>query len=117
MTLPLGRMRHTITLERPVSVSDNEGGFTETFAALTPPTAKAAIDSASQRTLERLVSGTILSEASHIIQMRYHRDVDLKTRLTWTDRAGKVHVANVLNVTDPDGLAAELLIVAAEVVT
>ena len=116
MSLPLGQMRHTIYLERPVQVADNEGGYTESFVALDPPTAKASIVSASQRRLEQIVSGTVIGEASVVITMRFHKDVDLKTRIRWTDRMGKAHIANVLTVDDVESRGVELLIVASEII-
>jgi len=116
MTLILGRMAHTVYLEKRVQVADGEGGLTTAPTALDPPKMKAWIETASQRGMERLASGAIISEASHVIRARYHRDVDRQTQLTWTDRAGKVHIANVLDVNDLDGRANEMIIIAAEVV-
>jgi head-tail adaptor len=113
--LDLGRLNVLMTLEDTSGrTPDGNGGYTKTPVALSPPNAWASIEPVSQRALERLVSNTVITQATHLVRMRYHPDVNAKTRLTWTDREGRTHRANVTWVQDPDNGGTELTILCAE---
>lgn len=116
MALNLGGFRHELTLEAPsAAVPDGDGGYTQTWAALNPPTAWASLEIASQAKLERLVANTVVAQASHIVRLRFHPDLDQTCRIKWTDRAGTVRTANVIDVTDPDERGIELILLVSEV--
>jgi head-tail adaptor len=107
-----------VRLEIPgAPVMDGDGGFTQTWHALYPPALKASIQPATQRDLERLAAGTVLSTATHIAVMPFHPGITTKTRVTWTDRAGRLHRANVTGVDTPNGLCIDTVAVLAEIVT
>lgn len=96
--MDLGPLRHVVTLENPgTPIPDGDGGFTETWMALSPSTMQASIQPATDRVLERITSGTVESMATHVVTMRYHAGVTTKTRLTWEGRTFAV-----TGVRDPD---------------
>jgi len=78
-----GERRHLVTLDNPgAAVPDNEGGFTQAWTALSPPSRYAEIKPATARELERVAAGTVLSTATHIVTFDYHSGVTTKTRVT-----------------------------------
>lgn len=115
MSLDTGTLRHRLTLERPgATTPDGDGGYTQTWERLTPSEAWASIEAASARALERLVANTVTVQATHIVRMRYHPDLDETCRLTWVDRNRRTHTANVTDVTDVGQLGEELIVLCAE---
>lgn len=116
--IPAGRRTKLVALENPgAPVPDPDGGYSETFAALDPPTAWAAIEPASARDLERLAAGTVVTTASHLITLPYHPGVTIETRLSYPDpRKGRTRVFQVTGLHDPDEQNRELVIVAEEIV-
>jgi head-tail adaptor len=103
---PIGRTDQLVTFETPTSVPDSEGGYLDTWAPLDPATWYVSIRSASVRDLERLTAGTVLAQASHILEGWYHPGVTIATRVRWTDYApdGTSHVRtlHVAGVDNPD---------------
>jgi SPP1 family predicted phage head-tail adaptor len=111
--MKVGALRHSIVLENPgTPVSDNDGGFTQTWTALVPSPVPAAITPASARDLERVAAGTVLSTATHLITMRYHPDVTTQTRITFGTRQ-----FSVVGVTNPDERNEWTVVSAVEVVS
>lgn len=110
--MDIGALRHRIVLENPgASVSDGDGGFTESWTALSPSPVWASIMPATARDLERVAAGTILSTATHIVTMRYHSGVSTKTRITYGTR-----LMSVTGVTNPEERNISTVCVCAEVV-
>lgn len=91
------------------TVPDGEGGYVEGWQALDPAQVFAHINPASARDLERSASGTVISTASHVIEILYHPQVTTKTRITYGTR-----VFQVTSVRNPDEANRELVIVAEE---
>ncbi len=115
--MDIGALRQRVTLETPgAAVPDGDGGFTQAWASLSPGRVWAEITQATQRALERLVANTVIAQATHIVRMRYHSGVTTKTRLSWTDRSGVVHVSNVTDVSNTDERSIELVLLVAEIV-
>jgi head-tail adaptor len=110
-------MRNLVTVENPTTVSDGIGGFTQTWAAARPSEWWAAIDRAGVRAAERLFAGTVLTHASYVLRGRFHEEISTETRVSWEDRAGVTHTANVLDVTDPEGAGVETVILVSELET
>lgn len=107
-----GAKRHLVSLANPgTAVPDGDGSFTQVDAPLTPATAWAEIKPATARDLERTTSGTVLSEASHIVTMDYHPGVSTQTRITFNGRT-----LNVTGVSNPEEKNVELILTAEEVV-
>lgn len=109
----IGQYRHVIAIANPgIPVSDGEGGYTEAWEPATPPTVYASIESASQRDLERITGGAVLTTATHLIRTRYHAGISTASRLTFRGR-----VFEVQSVQDVDERQIALLLICAEVVT
>lgn len=111
-----GQRRHLVTLSTTAApVADGDGGYTEAPTFLTPKTCYAEIKPATPRDLERLAAGTVLVTEALLVTMDFHPSVNTKTRLAWTDPAGRAHTANVTGVNNPDGRCRDLILVAVEV--
>jgi SPP1 family predicted phage head-tail adaptor len=95
-----------------VSVPDGDGGFTDVPVPLSPPSLYAEIKPATARDLERLVSSTVQSTASHLVTIDYHPQVTTKTRVVFGAR-----VFAVSGVTNPEERNRELVLACTEVVT
>jgi len=108
-----GALRHQVTLEQPgAAVPDGEGGYTETWTALTPSPVWAAIQPASARDLERVFAGASQATASHLVTLRYHAGVTTATRLTFGTR-----VFAITGVQNLDERNKELVLACEEVVS
>jgi len=114
----IGAMRNLVTVDNPgAAVSDGDGGFMLTYVAANPPEWWAAIDRAGVAASERLFAGTVLTHGTYILRGRFHEEMTTESRVTWVDRANVTHVANVLDVTDPEGAGEETIILVSEVTT
>lgn len=115
--MELGSLRHRVRIEEPsAAIPDGEGGFTQTWTAVTPAEWWAAIEKASQRASERRFASTVIAQATHMLNGRFHAGLTTQSRVTWTDRAGVVHQANVLDVDDTDSRGQESVILVSEIV-
>jgi len=113
--MALGRMDKLVTLENPSGpVSDGAGGFTETWAALDPPTMWAHLDALASADMERLTADTLVASGTHAVTLPYHPGVTVQTRLTYTDPARGARVFQVLGLRDPEEARRELVLVVAE---
>lgn len=85
---PAGQRIHTVTLQAPgLPVPDGDGGVIQGWADLVPATVKASITPASARDLEKLASGTVITQATHVITMPYHAQVNTATRVVFRGRS------------------------------
>ena len=109
-----GQRNKRVTLENPATVADGEGGTSETWQPLTPPEMWVSIAPASQADLERAASGTVISTASHVIELLYHPGVTVQTRLRYTPPGRAERVFQVTSVRNPNEADRELVIVAEE---
>lgn len=96
-----GKLDHSLTLENPTRVDDPGGGYTEVWTALSPSPVPAAIDPATQTNLEHVVANAVQSSATHVITIRFHPGVTLQSRVSFTDRAGQVHLLTVKGMQNP----------------
>lgn len=121
--MQLGAMRNRIVVENPavdangkvINTPDGDGGFTQTFVAASPDAWWASIAKATVNASERLFAATVTAHATHILNGRFHAGITTKTRLSWVDRAGVTHVANVLDADDVDGAGVESLVLVSEI--
>jgi SPP1 family predicted phage head-tail adaptor len=105
-----GQRDKRVLLENPGgTVPDGEGGYIEGWEALNPGSVFARIAPASQTDLERAAAGTVISTATHLIEVLYHPGVTVFTRITYNGR-----VFQVTAVRNPDEANRELVIVAEE---
>lgn len=119
----LGAQRHRVRLENPgVPIPDGKGQFTEPWTALSPRDVSASIAPATARDLERVVAGTVQSSATHLIRIRFHPQVTMRTRITKGPRLVDGTLApgsrefSVTGTQNVDELNREMVIVAVEVV-
>jgi SPP1 family predicted phage head-tail adaptor len=110
--MDIGALRHRVTLENPgTPVPDGDGGYTEAWTALSPASVSASIVPATARDLERVVAGTVMATATHVVTIRYHSGVTTKTRVTFGTR-----VFSVTGVQNADERNIQLQLVCEEIV-
>jgi head-tail adaptor len=115
MAVRIGARDKLVTLENPGgTVPDGEGGYIEGWVPLAPPTAFVHIAPATETDLERSASGTVLSTATHLIEMPYRRGVTVLTRLRYTGQGQSERIFQVTSVRNPDEANRELILVAEE---
>lgn len=116
--IDIGALRQLGTLSTPgTPVPDGEGGSTQTPVPLDPAQWRFAIEKATIRSSERSFAGTAISEASYILTGRFHAGITTKTQISWVDRAGVTHTANVLAVDDIEGAGVQTVALISEVVS
>jgi head-tail adaptor len=82
-----GEYRHTVLLQNPgPPVPDGDGGYTQSWTDLVPPTWRVSIEPATARDLERVAAGSVISSASHIVRGDFHPDVTTETRIVFNGR-------------------------------
>jgi SPP1 family predicted phage head-tail adaptor len=105
-----GRRDKRVTLENPGGdVPDGEGGYVPGWAPLEPSEVFVHINPASSSDLERVGVGVTIAQATHVIDMLYHPQVSVHTRITYGTRQFAV-----TSVRNPDEANRELIVVAAE---
>jgi SPP1 family predicted phage head-tail adaptor len=106
----IGSLRHRVTVQNPSTPTpDGDGGFTQTMTDA--EIVWAEIRPASAHDLERVVGGTVLSSASHLVRMRYRPAITTKSQLLFGSR-----VFAVTGVQNVDERNVELVIACQEVV-
>ena len=106
----IGAYRHVARFQAPGPAEpDGEGGFTETWADLEPPTWAVSIRPATVRDLERETAGTVITSATHVITGRYRPDVTTATRMIFRGRTFEI-----TGVVDVDERAIEMHLIAEE---
>jgi len=82
----IGDYKHLVTFQDPTRTPDGVGGYTETWADLSPATWKVAIVPAAAADLERLVPGTVLTQATSRVLGHYHPGVSTSTRMLYNGK-------------------------------
>ena len=99
--MPRGAYRHIVTFEAPgVLVPDGDGGYTQGWGPLDPPTWYVAIRPATARDLENSTAGTVTTTASHIVIGDYRPDVTTTTRLIHEGR--QFEITGIANLEERD---------------
>jgi head-tail adaptor len=113
MTVSAGDRRHYVTLfALGTPAADGDGGYAQTPTPLDPPDAWAKIAPATAQSLERIVAGTVVSAASHVVTMPYHAGVNTKTQIVFGTR-----VLMVVGVVTPGERQVETVAICTEMVT
>jgi head-tail adaptor len=110
----IGQRIHLVSLFTTTTTANADGGFDDVLTPLSPATLFADIRPATARDLERMAAGTVISTETLLVMLPFHASVTTKTRLTWTDRAGRSHAANVTGVNNPQQRCVDLVLVAVE---
>lgn len=112
MTVSAGARRHLIHLQVSAEPApDGEGGYTDDWTDLPPSPVMAAILPATARDLERLMAGTVVSNASHIVTFPFHPGVTTKARIRFGART-----FNVTGVANPEERNIETVCACQEIV-
>ncbi len=82
----IGKMRHQVAVQNPTRTADGDGGYTESYAAAAPSPVWAQIDPATPSAIERVAGNTIEAPITHIVSIRSHASVNMKTRLVFGSR-------------------------------
>lgn len=72
------------------SVPDGDGNYTQSWTDLAPATLWVSIETATAANLERLVAGTVIATATHIVSGPYHPGVTTKSRVVYNGRTFSV---------------------------
>lgn len=107
----IGSHRHLVALNNPaVPVMNSDGDYTQASVPLDPAEWHCSIMPATARNLERLVAGTVLSTATHLLTGRYHAGITTQTRVTFGMR-----LFSVTGVVNPEERNIETVAVCVEV--
>jgi head-tail adaptor len=78
----IGTDEHLVRFEDPgPPVPDGEGGYTETWTPLDPPTWYVRVRPATAKDAERVLAGTVITHLSHLVHGRFHPGVTTRTRM------------------------------------
>jgi head-tail adaptor len=108
-----GEYVHLVTFEAPgPAVPDGDGGYTQGWTALDPPTWYVAIRAATLRDRETVLAGVVAASATHVVTGDYRYDVTTATRIRYTDFAGLEHMFAIAGVNNIDlrGILMELYV-------
>ena len=117
VTVVIGDLRQSVKLSGPAGppVPDGDGGFTQPYAPLSPPIWRCRIQKATLALAEKHFAQAVIGRATHIVDGRFHPQIDFSTQLTWVDRAGVTHVGSVIDVDDTEGAGVETVVLVTEV--
>lgn len=94
LRIAIGNRPHLITRQVPRPPDPTgDGRYVETWVDDDQWWGK--VEPASAADLERSAAGTTLTSASRIVTVPYLPDLTTQQRLTWADRQGGAHVANI----------------------
>lgn len=105
-----GLRRHEVVLKNPPDppVPDNDGSFEDTPETVVA-TVRASIERASARQLERITSGTVIAQATHIVTIPYVTGVTTQTVVVFGTR-----IFRITDVANPDEANRELQLICVE---
>ena len=111
MTTPAGQRPHRVLLQNPgLPVPDGEGGYTQSWVDLAPPSLSVSIEPATGGDVARLAAGTVITSTSRLVTAPYHPQVTTKTRIVFGAR-----LLHVTGMQDPGERHVELLLLCEEV--
>jgi SPP1 family predicted phage head-tail adaptor len=102
---------HRGMFQRPGPPVPDGTGFVQSWIDL-PPAVFARITPATQAMLERVGQGTVVSMATHLMEIPYRDDLSTQVRFTIDGRN-----LSVLGIYDPDERHVELMLLCAEIIT
>lgn len=97
------------------SMPDGEGGYTEGWLPLDPPNAYVHISPMSQADLERAAAGTTIVTGMYVVDMDYHAQVTVKTRMEYEDPDRGTRLFQVTSVRNPNEDRRSLILSAVEI--
>jgi SPP1 family predicted phage head-tail adaptor len=113
MTTSVGERPHRITLQDPgLPVPNGDGGFTQSWVDLVPPSVSAKVAPATAADLERVGAGAVLATATYIVTLPYHPQLQTKSRVLFNGR-----IFHVVGVATPEERNVETIALCVEVVS
>lgn len=111
--VPSGRRIHYVLVQNPsgAAAPDSDGVYVQAYVDGSPASWKVSIEPATARDLERITAGTVIAQASHVVDGAYRSDVTTGSRLVFNGR-----ILNVLGVANPEERNLETVAVCSEVV-
>ena len=107
----IGAFRHVVTVQHPGPIApDSDGSYTVNWADAVPATWYCSIQPATSRSLEQVASGTVIAQASHVVNGAYRGDITTKSRLKFGMR-----ILNVVGVATVDERNIQTALVCSEV--
>ena len=105
----IGQTTQLVTFEAPDGdpVPDGEGGYTQAYAPLDPPTWYVRMRPATARDAERMTAGTVITHVSHLVHGRFRPDVTTQARMIC-----KGHTYTITSVINLDERNTEMELVA-----
>ena len=98
----IGDYKHLVTFQDPgPAVPDGVGGYTQTWADLSPATWKVQIAPAAAADLERVAAGTVLTQATSIVRGHYHPGVSTQTRMLYNGKTFAITGARYVDERPP----------------
>lgn len=109
-------LRHKrIALLRPgAAVPDGDGGFTQGFVPLDPPSMFGYVRPATVRDLESLAAGTVATHATHLVSLPFHPGVTTDCELRVEQPPGADRRFAIGAVLNPDERSSDLLLLCTE---
>lgn len=104
-----GKRDKLVSLYEMTSSPTSDSDHSTTLSPLDPAEAWAAIEPATPQRLERIVTGTVIAQATHVITLPYHEEVTTDTRIVWNGRQ-----FNVVGVANPEERNIETVAVCVE---
>lgn len=93
-----GMLRTVVEFQRLVRTSDNAGGFTQTWQAISGAPTRAHVQSMSGA--ERFASARVEATATHKVTVRYFAGLTEADAVVWNDKRANIRFIN--NVEDRD---------------
>ena len=106
------RGRCVVTLQNPTRTPDGDGGYTEAWTAVAPPSAVyARVQPVRAGREERTLEGTVAAAAGTLVTIPYHPAVTTQTRVLLGSR-----ILAVIGLTNADEQGRQLTLTCTEVV-
>jgi SPP1 family predicted phage head-tail adaptor len=92
-----GQLRHTIAIQQRTQTTDNMGGYTEAWAAVT---GMSAVPAAvwPLKSSERLEEAKLELSTTYRIRIRYRPGVDASMRIYWSDKSKTFNIISITNL-------------------
>ena len=98
------------------AIPDGDGGFTQGLTPLTPEVVYAHVRPAALRDLERMAAGTVITQASHVVELDYRPDLDTTCELHVEDHPRPDRRLAIVAILNPLERSAFLQVLCSEVV-
>jgi hypothetical protein len=100
--MPIGDYKHLVVFQDPgPALPDGAGGYTQTWADLAPGTWRVSVRPAGVGDLERVGSGTVITQGASIVAGHYHAGVSTRSRMLYNGKTWSVTGARFVDTIPP----------------